>query len=219
MATVIKAGDSSAAQETVPFNFEDLTARAQKYLEGIRGEAAKIIASAHKEAAAIRKRAEEEGRLAARQELAQIAAADLERKLTTLLPALRDAVKQIEEAKQSFLSRWEKGAVRLAGAIAAKLVRREVERDPQVAWPLVREALDLAAGTSHLRLRLHPHDHAALVPKAEMLLRELAPAGRAEIISDETITRGGCRVETQFCVIDEQFERQLARIEEELTGQ
>jgi len=218
MATVIKSGDSSAALETVPFNFEDLSVRAQKYLEGIRGEAAKIIAAAHKEAVTIRKRAEEEGRTTARQESAKIAAADLERKLATLFPALREAVRQIEEAKVSFLSQWEKGAVRLAGAIAAKLVRREVERDPQVAWPLVREALELAAGASHLRLRLHPHDHAALAPQAERLLKELAPVGKAEIISDETITRGGCRVETQFSVIDQQFERQLARIEEELTG-
>ncbi len=218
MATVIKSGDSSAAQETVPFNFEDLSLRARKYLEGIRGEAAKIIASAHREAAAIRKRAEEEGRAAARQEAVKIAVADLERKLVTLLPALREAVRQIDEAKQSFLSQWEKGAVRLAGAIAAKLVRRELERDPQVSWPLVREALELAAGAPHLRLRLHPLDHAALAPQAEKLLRELAPAAKAEIVSDEAVTRGGCRVETQFSVIDQQFERQLARIEEELTG-
>ncbi|NMC20208.1 MAG: hypothetical protein GYA33_07275 [Thermogutta sp.] len=218
MGTVIKSGDSSAAREGVPFNFEDLTVRAERYLEGIRGEAAKIIASAHKEAVAVRKRAEEEGRLAARQESAKIAAADLERRLATLLPALREAVKQIEEAKQSFLSQWEKGAVRLAGAIAAKLVRREVERDPQVAWPLVREALESAAGAPHLRLRLHPLDHAALAPQAEKLLKELSPLGTAEIISDQAITRGGCRVETQFSVIDQQFERQLARIEEELTG-
>ncbi len=218
MATVIKSGDSSTARETVPFNFEDLTARAQKYLEAIRGEASKIIAAAHREAAKIRKRAEEEGRLAARYELEKIAAADLERKLATLLPALNSAVQQIQEAKQTFLAQWEKSAVRLAGAIAAKLVRGQVERDPQVGWPLIREALEMAAGTPHLRLRLNPLDHAALLPRVETLLKELAPVGEAEIIADAAITRGGCRVETEFCAIDQQFEQQLARIEEELTA-
>ena len=41
----------------------------------------------------------------------------------------------------------------------------------------------------------------------------------AEITADATISRGGCRVETRFGTIDQQFESQLKRIEEELTGE
>ena len=36
-------------------------------------------------------------------------------------------------------------------------------------------------------------------------------------MADPEIARGGCRVETRFGTIDQQFEAQLARIEEELT--
>ena len=39
----------------------------------------------------------------------------------------------------------------------------------------------------------------------------------AEIVADPAITLGGCRVETRFGIIDQQFEAQLKRIEEELT--
>ena len=42
--------------------------------------------------------------------------------------------------------------------------------------------------------------------------------GDAEVVADATIERGGCRVETRFGTIDQQFESQLKRIEEELTG-
>jgi flagellar assembly protein FliH len=42
----------------------------------------------------------------------------------------------------------------------------------------------------------------------------LAPA---EMIADPEISPGGCRIETLHGAIDQQFESQLARIEEELT--
>jgi flagellar biosynthesis/type III secretory pathway protein FliH len=45
---------------------------------------------------------------------------------------------------------------------------------------------------------------------------ELARVGGAEVIADETISSGGCRVDTRSGAIDQQFEAQLARIEEEL---
>jgi flagellar biosynthesis/type III secretory pathway protein FliH len=50
----------------------------------------------------------------------------------------------------------------------------------------------------------------------EAIARELAPLAETELIADPQITAGGCRVETRFGVIDQQFESQLARIEEEL---
>jgi flagellar biosynthesis/type III secretory pathway protein FliH len=38
------------------------------------------------------------------------------------------------------------------------------------------------------------------------------------LVSDATVTAGGCRVETRFGTIDQQFEAQLARVEEELNA-
>jgi flagellar biosynthesis/type III secretory pathway protein FliH len=40
----------------------------------------------------------------------------------------------------------------------------------------------------------------------------------AEVTVDPGISRGGCRVETRFGTIDQQFESQLKRMEEELMG-
>jgi flagellar assembly protein FliH len=36
------------------------------------------------------------------------------------------------------------------------------------------------------------------------------------IVADESITAGGCRVDTEFGSLDQQLEAQLARITEEL---
>ena len=46
---------------------------------------------------------------------------------------------------------------------------------------------------------------------------EVSRLAPAEFAPDERIARGGCRVETHYGAIDQQFENQLARIEQELT--
>ena len=40
--------------------------------------------------------------------------------------------------------------------------------------------------------------------------------GEPQIVADATVSPGGCRVETRFGSIDQTFEAQLARVEEEL---
>jgi flagellar assembly protein FliH len=67
-----------------------------------------------------------------------------------------------------------------------------------------------------VRLHLNPADHASLGSQVQRLLMETSGLGPTEIVADAAITAGGCRVETRFGVIDQQFEVQLARIEEEL---
>jgi flagellar assembly protein FliH len=82
---------------------------------------------------------------------------------------------------------------------------------------LVREALELASGSSQVRVYMNPADHAALRTQVQTLVKELSPLAPAELLADPQITSGGCRVDTQFGSIDQQLEVQLARIEAELT--
>lgn len=213
---VIKAGDHQTAQCTT-FNFEDMAVQANRYLEKVRMEAAQIVAQAKKEAADIRRRAEAEGRQAGQQAVAETVRQQLGQKLATLLPALQQAIHQIQDARQAWLQHWEKNAVHLASLIAARVIRRQLAQQPDIPLQLIREALELAAGSSQIRLLLHPNDYQTLQPQVEMILRELAPLGQAEAVADPTISPGGCRVETRFGVIDQQLEAQLRRIEEELT--
>jgi flagellar biosynthesis/type III secretory pathway protein FliH len=106
--------------------------------------------------------------------------------------------------------------VKLATAIAARVIRREVMHHPEITLALVRESLELAAGSTHIRLRLHPEDLAQLGGFVERITQELAPAGTTEMVADAAVEQGGCRLETSLGTIDQQFAAQLARIEEEL---
>jgi flagellar assembly protein FliH len=217
MPTIIRATDQNRGIQQPQFNFEDMAVQANRYLEKVRSDAAQIVAAARQEAVTIKKRAEAEGKAAGQKIIQQLVAQQLAQQTATLLPALHAAIQQIQQAKQAWLTQWERSAVHVAAAIAKRVIRRELLRQPDVAVALVREALELAAGSSHIHLELSPADHQVLAGEVQTLVKELVPLASCEIVARAEITPGGCRVETRFGVIDQQIESQLARIEEELT--
>jgi flagellar assembly protein FliH len=217
MSTIIKASSPLRATDGLPFNFDDMTDRAQGYLDQVRRQAVEILAQAEQDATAIRRQAEEQGRAAALEAAQQILEAKVSRQLTTLVPALREAIDRIHAARAGWLGHWEKTAIHVAAAMAARVIRREVTSYPEITLTLVKEALELATGSDEIQLRLHPADFAALGAQIEPLTAELSRLGKAHIVADPQITQGGCRIDTRFGVIDQQFEAQLARIEQELT--
>jgi flagellar biosynthesis/type III secretory pathway protein FliH len=85
-----------------------------------------------------------------------------------------------------------------------------------VALEIIREALQLAASSVGVSIRLNPSDFQNLGSQVERLAESLCRLGPAKIVSDSSITAGGCLVDTQFGVIDQQIESQLKRIEQEL---
>jgi flagellar assembly protein FliH len=214
------------------FNFEDLTQHAQSLLDQVRSQSDDLLAEARRQAAVILAQAKDEAeRCAARaadeaRQTAEKTIDDRVRKLAderiaselrTLLPALRALVEGVAYARGAWQTRWEAQAVKLAAAVAARLVRRELTHDPQVPLALVREALPLAAGSPTLRLRLNPRDAEALSGSAQQLIAALAPVAKAEVCPDPAIEPGGCVLETAYGAIDQQFQSQLNRIVEELT--
>ncbi len=216
MSSVIKTFNAQRLTDGGTFNFEDLSVRAGSYLTGIRAQAASLLVTAQREAIEIRRRAEQDGR----QDAQRAAEAQIDerigKQMTSLLPALSEAVQGIVQARQKWLAYSETTMLKVATAIAARVIRRELKHDPEIPLTLIREALEMAAGSTQIQLRLNPVDHAALAGQVQNLVAHLARAGGAEVIADETISAGGCRVDTRMGSIDQQFEAQLARIEQEL---
>jgi flagellar assembly protein FliH len=218
MSTVIKSGTSTHAAQRVAFNLEDISQQAEAYLDQVRVKAAQIVVEAQKQADSLRRKAEQEGRQAALQAVERVLEEKVGKKLDSLLPALAQTIRDLADARQSWLSHWEKSVVRLACAIGEKITRRELTQHPQIAVELAREALEMAAGSPHVEIRLHPTDRESLSSQIERLVQEFAGTATAEIIADPAIEPGSCRVDTRHGSIDQQFKAQLERIEAELTG-
>ena len=219
---VIKANEfrHSEAQH-VPYNFEDLSERAKGFLDDVRAQAKAIIDKAQQESEQIRKQAETEALAAAertiRQRVEQQAKQLVKQQVESSLPALHQAIHAVCEARSGWLARWEQQAIGLAVAIAAKLVRGELDRQPEIPLRLIKESLELACGSPQLRLRLHPADHAALANSARELAAQVAPLAEMELVADPKVPPGSCLLETEHGHVDQTWEAQLRRIEEELT--
>ena len=101
-------------------------------------------------------KAEQEGRQAALATVQQVLDQQVAEQLETLLPALRGSIEEIQNAKHAWLSHWHAEAVHIAASIAGRVVRRELIRQPEITLDLVREALQLAAGSADITLKTQP---------------------------------------------------------------
>jgi flagellar assembly protein FliH len=220
MAGIIKAHESSLAGQAAhppAFNFADLGERASAYMSQLRAQAAEIISQAKTEAEQIKTKAQAEGRQAALKSAEAAIQTKLDEQLKQLLPALESAAEQVLQARSEWQQHWERNLIHLATMIAQRVVRQEISAHPQIPLTFISEALELATGTQKVTLHLHPTDRAALGDRVQQLAGRMAKLGPVHVVSDETVTRGGCRVHTEFGVIDQQIESQLKRIETELT--
>jgi len=221
MASIIKSGSSrempsGQSVQQVAFNFDDVAGRAHRYIEQVRKQAAQLLTEAKQQAEQIRKSAEEEGRQAAMAAVEQVLDEKVGQRMQTLTPALHAAVDEIQHARGAWLQRWQESAVRVATVIAERVVRREIEQQPEITVDLIREALELAAGSAEIVLRVSPKDMETLGSQVQQVVESLEHLAPAKVVADKEISPGGCRVETKFGSIDQQVEAQLARIFEEL---
>jgi len=109
-----------------------------------------------------------------------------------------------------FDERVENEIAGLAVQIARQLVRRELKADSGEVVGVVKEALAaLPSSSQHIRLFLHPDD-SSIVKSALSL--EGSDDARWTVLNDPTVSRGGCRVETDASTIDASVENRLAAI-------
>lgn len=222
MATIIRKDNpgepkTGRAVQPIAFSFADMRGQASNYLDVVREEAAKIVQAAHAEAEQIRRQADAAGRKAAEAAIERILDEKVARRMDTLVPALQQLVAQVNDSKSELLGHWHRSSVRVATAIAERIIRRQLEREPQITVDLVGEALRLAAGTAEITIYLNATDYENLGPQVKRLAEAMSQLAPSNVVADEHVAPGGCRVETRFGEIDLQIESQLRRVEEELS--
>ena len=216
MPSVIKNNAPQRLPRGTAFNFDDMAQQARTYLAEVRSQAEKLVVQARQEADDIRKQAEAQGRAAGELAIDQLVERQVARQMETAMPALRQVITELQQARQTWHAHWDQQALRTAAAIAGRIIRREVALAPDVTLALVQEALELAAGSPQIRLLLHPADKQAFGSQVKQLAEQVARIATLEIEADNNVPQGSCRLETQHGVIDQTFQAQLARIEEEL---
>ena len=132
--------------------------------------------------------------------------------------ALKAAVQELARIRQNEIERMETETVRLALAIAKKVIGNETEHG-SVIGHVVKTAMKKVADPRHLILRLNPKDIDTVNGfKQELFLADdFGSVLRLE--ADETIQRSGCMIETKFGDVDARIDQQIKIIEELLSAQ
>jgi flagellar assembly protein FliH len=114
------------------------------------------------------------------------------------------------EERDRYMQTVEHEVVKLALAVAARILRREAQMDPLLLTGAVRVALGQLSGSTQVRL---------LVPAAELDLwsqaMSLVPnlAVKPVVTADEEMRLGDCRIETEMGSVDLGIRAQLGEIE------
>jgi flagellar assembly protein FliH len=121
------------------------------------------------------------------------------RTITAMLDALSRPLAQLDDMVHEQIAT-------LAMLIARAVVRRELRTDPTQIIGIVRETVSLLpASTRGTRLVLHPED-AALVRER---LTPSGPEAAWSIVEDPALSRGDCRVLTDYAHVDARIEARL----------
>lgn len=115
--------------------------------------------------------------------------------LRQLLANAADQTTELKRTQRQSLDELQEVAVELAAAAASFLVGYSIENDIFAIDDLIMKALDQMNADQPVRVRLNPADHELL----KSLLKDPASASaltNVSVIDDDSINRGGCRVES-----------------------
>jgi flagellar assembly protein FliH len=178
-----------------------------------QAEAKQIVASATREAERIKTEAEQTGAAAGRQTGLKQIRQELAGKLAQALALLSTA--EIEHQRRVLASEPE--ILKLAVAIASKIINAELTTDPKQRLALVKQALERYPQATTYKIRINPGDLQGLAPDILPELQSVFTEPKIiEIVADETIAPGGCFIETDHGKIDARLQTQLELIADEL---
>lgn len=133
----------------------------------------------------------------------------LQNEVEPWLKRMAQSIEDIATVKQRYLAESEDQLVRLAVAVARRILYREIQVDTEALFGLIHAATQRAELRELNRILLNPKDHQALLPHLERL--QLPP--RVEIVSDPALERGALLLESTSGILDASIQAQLDEVE------
>jgi flagellar assembly protein FliH len=132
-----------------------------------------------------------------------------------MLRRLTQTIEELTTLRTHMIQQTERQMVQLALAVARRIVHREVSLDQDLLIAMARVALERLGESARVTVRLHPEEF------------EATAAGRAaewtgtavEVVADARVGRGGCRVESDFGMMDAGVDAQIQELARALLGE
>lgn len=198
----IPGDDTSASRPEVDAPSISTAGELEKRIRELEGELEQRSRDFKADIENARVEAREQGRIEAGEEQTM--------HIETAAQQLTAAIAEFAAGRDGYLERVEQEVVRLALSIAARILHREAQMDPLLLAGAVRVALGQLSGTTEVRLIVPAREQELWSDMLRLMPR--LPL-RPELVADDTLSAGECRIETQLGNIDLGVRSQLAEIE------
>lgn len=134
------------------------------------------------------------------------------------LESLAQVIKSIPSIKKNILEKGEEQMVRLAVAIAEKVIQQEVATRKDIIFSVLKNALKNIAETEGMKIRLNTQDFRYMMEVKKDFLQSFDGIRNVVFEEDPSVKRGGAVVETLFGEVDARLESQIKEIKSALIG-
>lgn len=155
---------------------------------------------------------EEQGRAAGYARGIEEGRRDGERQMAGMRRRMADTLEEIDALARDRVCRHEEELVRLALAMAARLLRRSIAAGDPLVERVVREAVETFPPGSPVTVKVHPDDADALW----MIAPSLRQNGQVTVVPDSSIECGGARLEDGDLEADARVESQIRALARDL---
>ncbi|MEA4883646.1 MAG: FliH/SctL family protein [Clostridia bacterium] len=138
---------------------------------------------------------------------------EVKRKYEGIFTLMQGIADQVTAEADALIRGSEKEIVKLAVAVAEKIVRRAVDANPGIILEIVREAVRKCSGARVVVVRVSPEDMESVLAVHDELMRMAPDLRGLKVVEDPRIDRGGCVVEMDVGSVDARIAEQLRGIE------
>ena len=225
---VLKSAPAGQTRPFVQFSLTDIEREAATLLEAARRRAETIVDNARADAAKARQEGHDSGFAQGREAgfaqghtdgLAQGKAqayAQHEARVNKLADLLEETLRAFNLDREGLAARAGSEVPHLAVAIAERIVKRAGAFDPRVCIANATASLRLVMRAHDVKLHVHPGDFATIKGTLPELKRRWPALTHVELVEDDDVQQGGCRVRTAGGLVDADLKTQLDRIAADL---
>ncbi|WP_054260245.1 FliH/SctL family protein [Propionispora sp. 2/2-37] len=106
----------------------------------------------------------------------------------------------------------ERQIVDIIVAAMSKILAREIEENPMLVLPVVREALDRVRDQERVTIRVNPDDYDLVMQARRDLQSILGREEALSVLADQTISVGGCVIDTPYGTVDSRLDVRLEMV-------
>ena len=142
-----------------------------------------------------------------------------ERMFRSAVQSLVEAAEGLKHAEKEFYGRVEEEILDLVLATTRKVVQREINTQRDVILDVLRQAIAKTIDRERIRVRINPSDYDFVHAHKSDIVSTVDGVKDLVIEGDESVSRGGAVVDSDYGTIDARIERRFEAVEKALRRQ